>query len=320
MKLGFHYGERVAVLPATIAAHLHKASKKDITVLLTLATEPVAQVDLVAAKNVIAARGEYTAAEIDAALAFWRGTGVVTLDEHEEAAVVVAPTKADVPIAPQVIAEKGLPAYSTEELSSILARRTELSQLIDDCQQAFGKIFNTNEIGIIAGLADYLGLDGEYILLLLSHCTRMEKKSLRYVEKMAITLHDEGIHDARILEERLHRIEVMASATGRIRAMFGISSRALTAKEKAMLENWLCTMQYGDAILQKAYEITVDSIGKSSLPYANTILERWYAEGYRTIEDIDAAIADYRRKKNEGKGSFDVDDFFEAALARTYGE
>ena len=65
MKLGFHYGERVAVLPATIAAHLHKVSKKDITVLLTLATEPVAQVDLVAAKNVIAARGEYTAAEID---------------------------------------------------------------------------------------------------------------------------------------------------------------------------------------------------------------------------------------------------------------
>ena len=133
-------------------------------------------------------------------------------------------------------------------------------------------------------------------------------------------IHDEGLHDARILEDRLHRIEVMAGATGKIRAMFGISSRALTAKEKAMIENWLCTMQYGDAILQKAYEITIDSIGKPSLPYANTILERWHAEGYRTIEDIDAAIADYKRKKNEGKGSFDTDDFFEAALKRTYGE
>ena len=318
MKLGFHYGERVAVLPAAIAAHLHKASKKDIAVLLTLATEPVAQVDLDAAKNVIAARGEYTAAEIDAALAFWRGTGVVSVDEDEDGAPAASvPVQTAVPTAPQVIAEKGLPTYNTEELSSILARRKELSQLIDDCQQAFGKIFNTNEIGIIAGLADYLGLDGEYILLLLTHCRNMEKKSLRYVEKMAIALHDEGIHDAKNLEERLQNIETMAKATGRVRAIFGITSRALTGKEKAMLESWLCKMKYGEEMLTRAYELTVDAIGKPSMPYANKILERWFANGYKSVEDVEKALADYKSKKNGGS-SFDVDEFFEAALRRTY--
>ena len=318
MRLGFHYGERVAVLPAAITAHLHKASKKDLAILLTLAAEPVAQVDLDAAKSVIAARGEYTAAEIDAALAFWRGTGVVSVDEGKESApAVVAQAAPAAPAVPQVIAEKGLPTYNTEELSSILARRKELSQLIDDCQQAFGKIFNTNEIGIIAGLADYLGLDGEYILLLLTHCRNMEKKSLRYVEKMAISLHDEGVHDARDLEERLQNIEMMAKATGRVRAIFGITARALTSKEKTMLEAWICKMKYDEAMLTRAYELTVDAIGKPSMPYANKILERWFADGYKTVEDVEKALAEYKSKKNGGS-SFDVDEFFEAALRRTY--
>jgi len=318
MKLGFCYGTRVAVLPAAVTAHLHKATKKDIAILLTLAAEPAAQCELATAVTAITARGEYTAAEIDAALAFWRGTGMLSMDEGEEtpraATLQVQESEA---VAPRVIAEKGLPTYNTEELSGILARRKELSQLIDDCQQAFGKIFNTNEIGIIAAMTDYLGLDGEYILLLLTHCRNMEKKSLRYAEKMAVTLHDEGVHGAKELEERLHNIEMMAGAIGRVRTMFGIGSRALTKKEKGMLENWICKMKYDEDVLTLAYETTVNATSDPSIPYANAILERWFAEGYKTAADVEQALADYKRKKN-GDSSFDVDEFFEAALRRSY--
>jgi DnaD/phage-associated family protein len=317
MKIGFCYGEGVAVLPAAVIAHLNKASKKDIAILLSLAAEPAAQLDLAVATAAIAARGEHTAAEIDAAIAFWRGTGVICTDADAQPVPVVAAPEGAVAPTPRVIAEKGLPSYSTEELSSILARREGLAQLVDDCQQAFGKIFNTNEIAIIAGLVDYLGLTGEYVLLLLTHCRNMEKKSLRYVEKMAITLHDEGVHGARALETRLHNIETMAKATGRVRAIFGITSRALTSKEKAMLESWICKMQFDDALITRAYEMTVDAIGKPSMPYANKILERWFADGYKTVEDVERALAEYKQKKN-GDSSFDVDEFFEAALRRTY--
>lgn len=317
MRIGFQYGTRVAVLPAAVVAHLHKASKKDIAILLTLAAEPAAQLDFDAATAAIVARGEYTAAEIDAALAFWRGTGVIGVEEEAQNTSVASVAEVSAAPSPRVIAEKGLPTYSTEELSSILARREGLAQLVDDAQQAFGKIFNTNEIAIIAGLVDYLGLTDEYVLLLLTHCRSMEKKSLRYVEKMALSLHDEGVHGARELEERLQNIEMMASSTGRVRAIFGITARALTAKEKAMIERWVCEMKFDEAVLTRAYEMTVDAIGKASMPYANKILERWFADGYKTVADVESALADYKRKKNGGS-SFDVDEFFEAALRRTY--
>ena len=79
-------------------------------------------------------------------------------------------------------------------------------------------------------------------------------------------------------------------------------------------------MRYGFDIIQMAYEITVNATTKPSIAYANTILERWYNEGYKTTKEIEQSIADYRRKKATGSSSFEVDDFFEAALQRTYGE
>lgn len=310
MSVQFVYGTRVAVLPHAVASHIDKATKKDIRILLELAAAPDA------APAAIASAANVSVAEVEASLAFWRGTGVLTVAEGES----VAPATAAEAPAVKVVADKGLPAYSTEELSEVLSRRTELAQLVNDAQQAFGKVFNTHEIAIIAGLADYLGLDEEYILLLLTHCRNMEKKSLRYVEKMAITLHDEGIHNAEELEARLHNIEIMASACGKVRALFGISSRALTTKEKTMIEKWICVMKYDEEMLRRAYEITVDSTTKPSIPYANSILERWFAEGYRTLADVDAALAEYKRKKAGDGSSFDVDEWFEAALKRTYGE
>lgn len=320
MKLTWNYQNAVAVLPAAVADCVKNATKKDLCILLALAAEPLCAVDLTAAARAVATRLSMQENEVENALAFWRGTGVLVLDEGDDApqAPAAVAQKAERPA--RIVADRGVPSYSTEELTALLTRRRELTALIDDCQRTFGKIFNTAEVGIIAGLVDYLGLDGEYILLLLAHCVHMEKKSLRYMEKMALTLHDEGVTAIDELQERLRRIETMAATTGKIRALFGIASRALTTKEKGMIEKWVCTMCYGDDVLKKAYEITVDSIGKASIPYANTILERWHAEGYRTLEDVERAIAEYKRKKTANGSSFDVDDFFEAALKRTYGE
>ena len=176
MKLNFIYGNDVLTLPVTLVEHVDKATKKDIKILLALAAEPMSRVDVNAARDAACARLAIPAAEVDAAIAFWRGTGVIALDEEENAVhPVAAPTQTT---SPRVIADTGLPVYSAEELAGILERRAELSALIDECQRVFGKIFNTREVGLIAGLTDFLGLEGEYILLLLTHCVHMEKKSV----------------------------------------------------------------------------------------------------------------------------------------------
>ena len=68
--------------------------------------------------------------------------------------------------------------------------------------------------------------------------------------------------------------------------------------------------------------------------YTDGVLKRWQAEGLTTPEAVDASDEKWRREheggtssqggknaksgKQESQGSFDTDDFFEAALRRSY--
>lgn len=72
-------------------------------------------------------------------------------------------------------------------------------------------------------------------------------------------------------------------------------------------------------IITKAYEITVTNTKEPSINYTNAILEKWYAAGYKTIADIEAAEEKRSKSKNTAS-SFSVDDFYEAALMRSYND
>ena len=69
-----------------------------------------------------------------------------------------------------------------------------------------------------------------------------------------------------------------------------------------------------------AFDITVDNIQKPVPKYTNSILEKWHSENLHTAEDVKAYIDRGRSDRGDGVTgkSYDVEDFFEAALQRTY--
>ena len=160
-------------------------------------------------------------------------------------------------------------------------------------------------------------------MLLFAHCEKMNKKSLRYVEKLAIGLFDDGILGYEELDSHLRAIEAAAEMDKPLRKLFGIGKRALVKKEKEAFENWVGNWNMPLAVIERAYEITVENTGGASVAYCNAILERWQASGYKTLDEVNAAMEEYRHDKKGAKdsaGSFETDDFFEAALRRSYGE
>ena len=174
------------------------------------------------------------------------------------------------------------------------------------------------KVNILVGLSDYLGLDNEYILMLLKHCVEIGKKTLHYVEKTAISLYDMGIMSAAALAEELAKREAVLSMESNIRKIFGIGTRALTTKEKKEISSWVYDMKCPVEVIEKAYEVTCDATGKPSLHYANSVIERWHSEGLLTIEQIEAS---YKNKDAAESGSsFETDEFFEAAVRRSLGE
>lgn len=216
-----------------------------------------------------------------------------------------------------------LPHYTSEQVTNYVNTHAEVGELLVSCQQYMGKLFNIAEVEIVVGLLDYLHLDSDYILLLFSHCQKMGKKSLRYIEKLAIGLFDDGIMDYEELDAHLQAIEDTSKMEKQLRRLFGAGRRSLTAKEKDAFSRWAGKWKMPYELIEKAYEITVENTGGASIPYCNAVLEKWYQSGYTTLEQVTEAIAQYRLDRDgaqDKKGSFETDDFFEAALRRSYGE
>lgn len=330
MIISLVYGTGVTVLPVNAAQYIDKATKKDMKVLFALSSlngRAGTEKELIGLICDICGLDE---ASVGASLSFWRGTGLIEAEEDltekkqdgqsKEKNLPAEPAQAS--SAPgekpdkKLLPADELPNYTTAELNGILNDRIEAAQLIDECQGLMGKMFNPHEVSIILGLLDYLKLDSEYIIILFDYCSRIGKKSLHYIRKLAFSLYDEDITETEELRLHIKKLEAVSEAESEIRRLFGMKSRALTTREKKFITSWVSVFGYGTDMIKKAYEITVDSTHEASLAYANAILERWNSEGIRTPEQVDAAKKDKLPAGNNG--SFDTDRFFEAALQRSF--
>ena len=327
MKYKINYGNKVAVIPGGALEVIGRAGETDVKVLVALcASGGVSDVKKLAKQL---SCGED---DVKESLSFWRGAGVIeqsdgkdtSIDQTVEAVETLPEVKTVTvdknievvsPTTKKLRGADELPKYTSEELSNILETRKDTAALIDECQRIMGKVFNLKEINVLMGLVDYLELDCEYIMMLLTYCVSLGKKTLHYAEKLAFALYDAGITTGEMLAEELRRREASADAEGKIRSLFGVGERAFTTKEKKFISTWINDMGYSIEIIEKAYEVTADATGKGSFPYANSVLERWFASGLRTLDEINDSY-----KSGDGKiveGSFNTDSFFEAAVKRS---
>ena len=251
-------------------------------------------------------------ARVEASIAYWRASGILTASQG-----TLSPSNVGV--------------RPADELSSIVDRRL-LGELIDECQKLLSHTFNQTEISVIAGLCEDYCLDGAYILSLLAYCKEIGKGSVKYMEKTALSLVDSGIETLAALDEYLKRRRNNAGFESEVRRLFGVGSRALTKKEVAYCAEWQ-SYGYGIDIVGLAYDITVNATGKASFAYAAKILSSWYGLGAKTLAECEAAqekkvatsspkkpISAPKQKSAPELQSFDTEDFFKKALERSYGK
>ncbi len=359
MDIKINYGDAVCAIPARALAE-RDAERADLLVLMQLCSDPYS------AENIplLAKRIGCTQKKVLSSIEFWREAGIITVENADttsaasanpaaasaahvsdaSAASAASASTATASTVPEPAGEGGAsrfelrPQYSGEELAALTdAHGGELRKLIDTCQGIVGRIFTQAEAGKVVGLYEYLGLDIEHILSLFTYCVHRGKRAVGYVEKTAYNLYDEGIDSAAKLEEYIKKKEEKEREEAHLRSLFGLGSRALTAKERQAFTQWLHEWKLPEEVLVRAYEQTVENTGKYSLAYMSRVLESWYMAGLCSIEKLD----EYERKRmtsvggasktgaarsahgasgaaQGGADSFDTDRFVELALARSY--
>lgn len=316
MKTVLNFGDRIIAIPGRVVSDvLNNASREQLAVLLAVASDPSGSVNDIALAAGIAPN------DVIDAMNFWKLNSIASFElDNDELSIISAnaeiePARKKSPR----MSESAIPEYSLEQTATYVETHPEASSLVDCCSQLLGKMLNPAEIKLLIGMMDYLDLTPEYILLLCGYCADNGKRSVRYIEKTAISLFDSGITEYTQLETHLEKAKRAHTAESSIRNMFGIGDRAFTKKETASVFKWIGEWNLPLDMIEEAYEITVAKTSKASIHYADAILENWHTQGYKTLDEVKAALEAYKKNKDaSASGTFDTDDFFEAALKRSY--
>lgn len=320
-KLKIEYGDSVFSLPKEkLLAVLPKAGGFDLKVLLLAASDDNLRLDCDRAEEEICRLLDCTPSALRKSLDFWSGASVMsvmaaggTQSSESAPAELTKPQK-------KTLQSSELPVYTESRAADVMESHIELAGIIDACQQIAEKIFTPNEVQSIVAIYDYLGLSDEgYIVTLYQFCKRNGKTSPRYIEKVALSLFDEGVTTTLLLNEYIKKRDRLSDVSSRFRTLIGAGDRKLTSKENASVECWVSEWGFEFEIINRAYEITVERIGSYKLPYMSRVLENWHNAGLATIEDVEASLESYQKKKAESENGdgFETNEYFEAALARS---
>jgi len=113
---------------------------------------------------------------------------------------------------------------------------------------------------------------------LIEYCVSRGKKSVRYIESVAINWYQQGITS---VQEAKEQSTLYSQNVFPIMKAFGISNRA----ELDYIKKWN-SLGLGTDIIIEACSRTLLATHQASFPYANKILEDWKRLGVRSTSDI----------------------------------
>ena len=200
----------------------------------------------------------------------------------------------------QPLPEHELPDYTAADIAVRARADSAFEGLVQETQRALGRILSSNDLRILFGIYDHLGLPADVIMLLLHHCIGEYRRrngegrlpTMRTIEKEAWHWADREILTLDDAEAHIRREEQRQETAEQVKEVLQIRGRELTKSERDYIESWLA-LGFGPEAVAEAYDRTVLSTGKMAWSYTDKILRSWAEKRLFTPEEI--AAGDPRR-------------------------
>ncbi|MDE7478818.1 MAG: DnaD domain protein [Lachnospiraceae bacterium] len=182
------------------------------------------------------------------------------------------------------------PEYSLDELSDFKSNE-DIEQLLLVTEQYVARPLTRSDMETILFLYDRLGFSTDLIDYLVQHCVERGKKDFRYMEKVALAWHEQGIKSPSDAQNASRKYDKVVYT---IMKSLGKNTNP-APKELEYINKW--TKEYGFLldVIQEACDKTVMTTDNHRFAYADGILTKWYQAGVHHKADIPAADAAYKR-------------------------
>ncbi|EFU75718.1 DnaD domain protein [Lachnoanaerobaculum saburreum DSM 3986] len=161
----------------------------------------------------------------------------------------------------------------------------DFQELVFCVQTYTEKIFSPTDTEKLAYLYDVVGMSKDLLEYIAEISVQKGKKSISYIEKIALSFHEKGI--TTVEEAKEDNVKFYNENRAVLKA-FGIYDRVLAPVESRFVKKWFDEYCFSPEIVVEAINRTVINTSSQSFTYADGILTRWYKENVHTLADIKA--------------------------------
>ena len=239
--------------------------------------------------------------DIKRALKYWESKQLLSIEENaygELTALSLTDGASNVPaVTPE---EPVAEAVSIPEKHSYSASETkafkeqgEIKQLLFVCEQYIGKQLTRTDLETLLYFYDQLHFSTDLIEYLVEYSVSKNKRSLRYMETVALEWHKKGITT---VEEAKLDSKPFAKECYQVLKALGINNHDPLPTEVAYVNRWMKEYGFSIDIILEACNRTIMQIHKPKFEYVDGILKAWKNAGVRHLSDVDKLTEEHKNR------------------------
>lgn len=183
--------------------------------------------------------------------------------------------------------------YTADEMAAFKEKQ-EVVEFLYLAEKYIGKTLSGADVNSLLYIYDVLGFEPELIEYLIEYCVTNGHKSLRYMEKVAMSWSEDGIHTA---EDARANTDLFSKSCYPVLKAFGLNGRNPGEGEKALIIKWTNSYGFTMDIILDACNRTINTIHQPSFEYADSILTKWKEKGIKTLTDVQALDNEHQKNK-----------------------
>lgn len=228
--------------------------------------------------------------EVDAALSYWEGAGLL------EGRAVLPPV--------QEAAPEKRPRMTTAQVVQAGRENATLGRLLDELQRLYGAVIGESDINLYATLYTQDGFAPEMILMAGCLAVKNNARRARYVEKVLQNWQANGINDAAAADAHMKLLEQREENERLLAGAMGLQGDPFTLADKKKIALWFEDYGYGMEMIEAARRVAGEK--RNDVKYLAGILKQWQAKGYRTVRQVNSGdenhnLRNFRQTPAAGK-------------------
>lgn len=174
------------------------------------------------------------------------------------------------------------PLYTEDQLEEI-RKGNDVSMVLNVVEVYLERLLTPQDINLVAYLFDKLHFSADLILHLYEYCIGKNKKKWEYIEKVAISWHQEGIDTVEKAREYSILYDTCFNAVNKVFSL----GRMPIGPERDFIRKW-SSWKISTELIEEACNRTIMNINKPDFKYADRILESWHNAGVSTLAEVKA--------------------------------